>query len=699
MKRRLLACSSRRTDLKLLTSKRSIFDVSLPCLFFQGLETDEPTVERQPGPGASLLDSAAETIAPTAIAATSETDRGASSRAGIDPLESDEDGSEDDKQTQPLFFGETEEEDGLAQSGRPAGLGSDAVRAAVLAATRTGSFGSHTELKGLENRVKKRAASPLAGDGQEMEAAKRSKPAGLGIDAVRAAVMQATRTPSPSVSANLVADGPSEVKPSGLGMDAVRAAVIKATRGKANPDQDKLQERAELVDRTEPEPVLPSDANEGRLHAIRKDASTLGGSALAGRTSAGLTSSQNHETLSEKAAIEAARAAAAAAAGEADSSDARLTAFEKKRAERLKRAKMFAAMLGGGAGAASGSVGGSGAGGPGNSVSGTIGGAARDGSAGVSGDVRPDVEGSAQAGRKMAEADQVEEIVEMGGAKAILRSPKEEGELVEEGEERERVAGGDADEGERKERRQKWERRHREDDDTGREETREERRRRRKERRERKAREEDVRNGTAAESGGSGRAETEKDNEREERRRRKRHRERREWEESPEEGEIRGEESSDRGTERYRSRPEEEERFGRSREGIEKRDKSMRESERPRETGRMSEERRERKRERSRERRDKGDRATRKMGTGSAELDTAGVVSGKRAGSERSGRHTRHGRVNEVATGLLAKQEVEGKVHGGETESSSMRGVKNGAESQIDVPESVRAKVRAMLGY
>ncbi|GAQ80230.1 hypothetical protein KFL_000490200 [Klebsormidium nitens] len=663
----------------------------------KGLETVEPTVEQQPGAGASLPDSAAETLPPLATAEPPNHNRGASSKSEIDPSESTQGGSGEHKQTELLFFGETKEEDVYAQSGRPAGLGADAVRAAVLAATRTASFGSHTELKGLENRVRKRGASPIASDGQETKGAKRSKPAGLGIDAVRAAVLQATRTPSPSVSANRVANGPPEVKPSGLGIDAVRAAVMKATWGKAFEDQDGLQERAETAVGAEVSPMPPLGAKEGGLSPGRLDASTSGGLALVGQRRASLTGSLNHETLSEKAAVEAARTAAAAAAGEADSSDARLTAAEKKRAERLKRAKMFAAMLGGRVGAESSSLGGSGAGERlGLSGSGVIGAIARDGSADVSRDVGPggaaEEAAEAEAAGETGEAAKQKEVGLRGSEKGSLESPREEGEVVGEGELRKRVAGEDRGEGEQTERRQKRDCRHRGDDYTGswKEEDGEERRRRRKERRERKARGEAGRNGSVGgeelEVGGSG-----KDVEGEERRRRKRHRDRegrREREETPEEGEIRGEEPRDGGTDRYRSRRGEEERGGLSRERIDEQDRALSGSERPREAGKAGRD--------AGERRGEKERDTWGTGTGSAEVSQADVVAGKRAPGNRPDKLGLRGRGEEAATGLIVNREVEGRLD--ETESVLQREAKSGADSHIDVPESVRAKVRAMLG-
>jgi hypothetical protein len=261
------------------------------------------------------------------------------------------------QQVEQIFIGDSQEQEEGLSPNRPVGLGAGAARAAVLAATRRGSFGSHmelrglekqvkerasshTELRGLETRVRERGASPAVVTGPEGVHVQGSEPVGLGIDAVRAAVMKATRAPLPAVSVK------PEVQQAGLGIDAVRAAVLKATRGKAfsdAPGEGSVRTASDLAS------AVVVKVGTTVAQTLRRSGLSLASkSAGSGAVTGGRSETPMSETLSKQAAIEAARKAAVAASGEADSTDAHLSASEKKKAERRKRAKMFAAMLKGG---------------------------------------------------------------------------------------------------------------------------------------------------------------------------------------------------------------------------------------------------------------------------------------------------------------------------------------------------------------
>lgn len=270
------------------------------------------------------------------------------------------------EQAEQIFIGDSQDQEEGLSPNRPVGLGAGAARAAVLAATRRGSFGSHMELRGLEKRVKERAgshtelrgletrvrerdASPAVVTGPERMDVQGKGPVGLGINAVRAAVMKATRAPSPAVSVK------PEVQQAGLGIDAVRAAVLRATRGKAFSDtpgegsKEAVRTASDLastgvvkVGTMVAQTSMPADKRSS-LSLASKSAGGDSGAVIGGRSRTPMS-----EMLSKQAASEAARKAALAASGEADSTDAHLSASEKKKAERLKRAKMFAAMLKGG---------------------------------------------------------------------------------------------------------------------------------------------------------------------------------------------------------------------------------------------------------------------------------------------------------------------------------------------------------------
>jgi hypothetical protein len=267
------------------------------------------------------------------------------------------------EQAEQIFIGDSQDQEEGLSPNRPVGLGAGAARAAVLAATRRGSFGSHTELRGLEKRVKERAgshtelrgletrvrerdASPAVVRGPERTHVQGSGLVGLGIDAVKAAVMKATRAPSPAVSVK------PKVQQAGLGIDAVRAAVLRATRGKAFSDtpgegsKEAVRTASDLastgvvkVGTMVAQTSMPADIRSS-LSLASKSAGGDSGAVIGGRSG-----TPTSEMLSKQAAIEATRKAALAASGEADSTDAHLSVSEKKKAERLKRAKMFAAML------------------------------------------------------------------------------------------------------------------------------------------------------------------------------------------------------------------------------------------------------------------------------------------------------------------------------------------------------------------
>ncbi|KAJ7525274.1 hypothetical protein O6H91_17G043900 [Diphasiastrum complanatum] len=191
------------------------------------------------------------------------------------------------------------------------GISSDAAAAVVRAATR-----GHLQFS-LTKKV------PKDVDGKSRQPIKEhdKKPCGMSLDAAAEAVMAATH-------------GPWKKRKDAFARKVERSklAVVGTSMGKLNSAKDLAEA-----------PKCPDSKEESLFNGCKDKVSGL----ESRESKPDLIHHESH--LHQEDAKVAAKAAAAAAAHEADSADARLTPEEKRKAERLKRAKLFAAMIQSGA--------------------------------------------------------------------------------------------------------------------------------------------------------------------------------------------------------------------------------------------------------------------------------------------------------------------------------------------------------------